>query len=144
MNRPWVSILQALARLCNDEEHARVLSVRVIPNPSAGSHKKRQVILAEEISKLSAEYDQEIAGSIERWKLGEKLEDISAHARAWRYVRLNTVLTYVSYMEVPFDSCFVISHPNVSDEAAIKWLLTEWWDMRGIMFKASLKEENEG
>ncbi|WAC18859.1 hypothetical protein OVA24_16635 [Luteolibacter sp. SL250] len=82
------------------------------------------------------EYDEEISASVRAWKWGTNLATISDEAQMWRYVRLNTALTWLSLGLGAPGSDRVFGDPSMSEQATVQWFLTHWWQIGGVQMRA--------
>jgi len=83
-----------------------------------------------------SEYDPEITGSVRAWKWGQSLSKISEPAQMWRYVRLNTAVTWLALAIPVPGSERVLGEPLMTDEEVIRWLLADWWNLGGVQLRA--------
>lgn len=136
MNR-WVGIHAEVVRLYLLEDKARQIvhqHVRAVPARQMGFEAVRQ-----ETRLRCAEYEQEITASVKAWEWGHNLATISAEAQMWRYVRLNSALTWLSLVVGVPGWETVLGEPLRTDQAVVQWLLTAWWDSGGVQMRTMLE-----
>ncbi len=134
----WNTILRELERLYELETKARRILHRHVRAVPVKEMSPEEVVL--ETRLRCAEYDSEITESIASWRWGDDFATISDAAQMWRYVRVHTALLWLSQMEDVPGWHRVFGEPEIGDEQVIRWLLTEWWTIRGVGFRALIEQ----
>lgn len=102
----------------------------------------RALAIRDDLRAIEAEYCDAIETSIDEWKIGGDLPELPPHSREWRRARIFAALYFLEMMQVlpqvtPMDD-LVFPEPLISEEEAIKWLLTDWWREHGLLWHAML------
>jgi uncharacterized protein (DUF2235 family) len=130
----WSSVKSALGQV-NVQESRRRTSIEIWDNVKSMPSTQE---LVREIRTASKDYDQEIDRSVAGWSLGDRLPKCTRMVNTWRFERIRCADLLMIYM-APRE----LSHSpyswreGVSVESAIKWLLTDWWYERGVVFYAT-------
>lgn len=132
------SIVAELKRLAFQGE-IEVTNVHSMHLPVSGL---RALAIRDDLRAIEREYFVEIETSIDDWNIGDDLPVLRPHAREWRRARIFAALAFLDMMQIvpqiePMDD-LVFPEPLVSEEAAIKWLLTDWWREHGLLWHAML------
>jgi len=130
-------ILRELERLYGIETRARSFAHRHVRAVPVREMREEEVV--RETRLRCAEYDSEITSSVRAWEWGVCFSKISEEAQMWRYVRVHTALLWLSQMEDVPGWERVFGPPVMTDAQVIRWLLTDWWNFRGVAFRALIE-----
>lgn len=133
----WELILRELERLYGLESRARRIVHRHVRAVPVREMSMEEVL--RETRLRCAEYDSEIAASVREWEWGGGFSTLPDAAQMWRYVRIHTALLWLSQMEEVPGWQRVFGPPVMTDAEVIRWLLTDWWNLRGVGLRAMLE-----
>jgi len=127
----WRTIFDELTRL--HTIHGPTLNLQHAFAKPIHQMSLREVV--REIRTISAEYDPVISENIAHWRIWADFMPLTGPAEVWRFQRVHAARTFVSHLTSslhPEKSAQVFPGPECSEEEAIKWLLTGWWNEEGI------------
>ena len=130
----WVPVVSILDRL-NTHYTRRMAHIhlgdKLLSMQSPGQ-------LASIILTTCEEIDSEIDASLDGWSLGERLPRCGDLAAAWRGQRIRAAHSFLLFLDVEKQpGALFVRKAGTTVEEAVKWLLTDWWYDRGVVWHAT-------